>query len=91
MSEVVECRIMVQGNVDSPRFKAACTNAARALALKGTMNSLGAGSAEIVVQGRKEATQAFAGKLNGMGADTVNVLQTIPANQAKQGYLNFNV
>ncbi|MEW5955155.1 MAG: acylphosphatase [Candidatus Micrarchaeota archaeon] len=90
MGEVVECRIMVQGNVDSPRFKAACANAARSLALKGTINSLGAGSAEVVVQGRKEATQAFAGKLGGMEADTVNVLQTIPINQAKQGYLNFN-
>lgn len=91
MGEVVECRIMVQGSVDSPRFKAACANAARSLALKGTVKGLGAGSAEVIVQGRKEEVQAFAAKLGGLGADTVNVLQTIPASQAKQTFLGFNV
>ncbi|HII38651.1 TPA: hypothetical protein HA318_01455 [Candidatus Micrarchaeota archaeon] len=89
MSEMVQTTVMVQGDVDSQKFKAACTNAARALALKGTINPLGQGSAKVVVRGRKDAITAFTAKLSGMGAETVNVLHTIPVNQAKQGYLNF--
>ncbi|MGB9576912.1 MAG: acylphosphatase [Candidatus Micrarchaeia archaeon] len=88
MSDAIESKIMVQGQTG--KMRAAIANAARSLAVKGKIEELGDGSIEVTAQGRKEAVEALVKKLREMpGLDTVNVLQTIPQHQAKQGFLSF--
>lgn len=87
--EVIESTIMLQVS-QSAKVRALVANAARSLAVKGKIDVLGDGSLQIIAQGRKETVEALIGKIRGMpGVETSNVLQTIPASKAKEGFLGF--